>query len=107
MPDAAIITAILNSKSEAGVLTVSAFIAYLAYVAWSGARGKSSSYPVRDEKHDANQGMSRETQQMIVSGFNEQGRQFDKVHDMLDRMDERLRSVETISIKIEDRTHRK
>lgn len=70
-----------------------------AIQAFFGGRGKNSAYPARDEKHDANVGAARETQQLIESSTR-------LIERHLEKQDGDLSDLKVLLEIIKDRTHR-
>lgn len=67
--------------------------------AWVGSKGKDSAYPPRDEKHDANVGAQRETQQLVESSTR-------LIERHLDSQDGDLSQIKVLLEIIKDRTQR-
>lgn len=53
-PDAAVISALMNWRAESGLGALALILAYFAWQAFFGARGRNSAYPSIDPKHEAN-----------------------------------------------------
>lgn len=82
MPEATLINSLLAVWKEAGIAGVLAIFALSAFV---GDRRKNPPPAPRDEKHDENRGMGRETQAIVTAGFNETLRALSGIEDKLDR----------------------
>lgn len=115
MPDAALITGFMTVWRELGAAAAIGFL-FLVYISLTKGDGrKPKPVPIAppDPKHEENQGMIREAQQLTVSGIanlsrtlEEHGRRFDNYDKRFDDIDDTLRRMETIGEVLKDRAPR-
>lgn len=112
MPDAAIISAMLNApKGEIGLGVFLMVMSYFGYQAIFGARGINSAYGTRDEKHDKIIGLLNNLATTIEAAFRGIERRFDDLEKRDEKFEgnvsDRMRRMEEIGAILKDRNERK